>query len=133
MTAMGGYVHAMPGMAAFFVIAGLSSLGLPGLAGFVAEFLVFLGAWTSAHPWWLVPAVAGAFITALYVLHAVKVIFHGPPTPATAHIPDARGVEWCTLVVLSGLLIAMGMWPRLVLDPISVAVRELVVHLGLPA
>jgi NADH-quinone oxidoreductase subunit M len=130
MTAMGGYVHAMPGMAAFFVIAGLSSLGLPGLAGFVAEFLVFLGAWSSAHPWWLVPAVAGAFITALYVLRAVKMIFHGPPPPATAHIGDARGVEWCTLVVLGGLLILIGVWPRLVLDPISVAVGELLVRLG---
>ena len=40
----------MPGIAAFFTIAGLSSLGLPGTAGFVAEFLVFLGAWQSRAP-----------------------------------------------------------------------------------
>jgi NADH-quinone oxidoreductase subunit M len=62
------------------VIAGLSSLGLPGLAGFVAEFLVFLGAWSSAHSWWLIPGVLGAFITALYVLRAVRTIFLGPPS-----------------------------------------------------
>ena len=90
----------MPGMATFFVIAGLSSLGLPGLAGFVAEFLVFLGAWVSAHPWWLFPGVFGAFITAVYVLRAVKMIFLGPPNPKYAELPDARGMEWVTLVVL---------------------------------
>src|SRR5262245_30894595 len=77
MTKMGGFAHAMPALATFFVIAGLSSLGLPGLAGFVAELLVFLGAWTSAHPWWLLPGVLGAFITALYVLRAVRTIFLG--------------------------------------------------------
>jgi len=130
MTRMGGYAHAMPGLAAFFVIAGLSSLGLPGLAGFVAEFLVFMGAWTSAHPWWLFPAVIGAFITAVYVLRAVKIIFLGPVNPEAAEVPDARGSEWWTLVVLGGLLIVMGIWPRLFLDAIHVSVGEILARLA---
>jgi NADH-quinone oxidoreductase subunit M len=130
MTAMGGFGHRMSGLAAFFVLAGLSSLGLPGLAGFVAEFLVFLGAWTSAHPWWVFPAVLGAFITAVYVLRAVNRIFLGPPNPSYENLEDARGVEWVTLVVLGGLLILFGLYPRLLLDSIHGSVGELLLRLG---
>jgi NADH-quinone oxidoreductase subunit M len=130
MTVMGGFAHRMPGMATFFVIAGLSSLGLPGLAGFVAEFLVFLGAWKSLHPWWLFPAVIGAFVTAVYILRAVTRIFLGPPNPNYPDLPDARGVEWVTPVVLAGLLIVLGLFPRLLLDSIQVGVGELLARLG---
>jgi NADH-quinone oxidoreductase subunit M len=130
MTRMGGYAHAMPGLACFFVIAGLTSLGLPGLSGFVAEFLVFLGAWTSDHAWWLFPAVLGAFVTALYVLRAVKMIFLGPPNPHGHEIRDAVGIEWVTLVVLGGLLIVLGIWPRWFLDPIHTGVGEMLARLG---
>jgi NADH-quinone oxidoreductase subunit M len=130
MSRMGGFAHAMPGLATFFVIAGLSSLGLPGLAGFVAEFLVFLGAWTSAHPWWLIPGLLGAFITALYVLRAVRTIFLGPPAPEGLHLRDVRGAEWATCVVLGGTLVLLGVWPRLLLDPVGAGVAELLTRLS---
>jgi len=130
MTAMGGFGHRMPGLALFFVLAGLSSLGLPGLAGFVAEFLVFLGAWQSAHSWWVFPAVFGAFITAVYVLRAVNRIFLGPPNPRFEELEDVRRVEWVTLIVLGGLLILLGIYPRLLLDAIHVGVGELLAGLG---
>jgi NADH-quinone oxidoreductase subunit M len=130
MTKMGGYAHAMPGIATFFVIAGLSSLGLPGLAGFVAEFLVFLGAWSSAHPWWLVPGVVGAFITALYVLRAVRTIFLGAAPAGHGELRDARGVEWASFVILSGALVAFGCWPRLLLGPLNAGVADLLARLG---
>ena len=120
----------MPGIAAFFVIAGLSSLGLPGLAGFVAEFLVFLGAWNSAHPWWLVPGVFGAFITALYVLRAVRTIFLGPEPSGHHELRDARGVEWLSFVILSGALIVLGVWPRLILTPLNAGVAEFLTRLS---
>ena len=112
------------------MIAGLSSLGLPALAGFVAEFLVFLGAWSSAHPWWVFPAVIGAFITAVYVLRAVTRIFLGPPNPDYAELEDARGMEWVTLVVLSSLLVLFGFYPRLLLDSIHVGVGEFLARFG---
>src|SRR5207245_9060385 len=69
---MGGFGRAMPGIATAFTIAGLSSLGLPATAGFVAEFMTFLGAWRSAHPWWLFPAVAGTFLTAVALLRGAE-------------------------------------------------------------
>ena len=56
---MGGFGRVMPGIATAFTIGGLSSLGLPATAGFVAEILTFMGAWRSAHPWWLCPGGAG--------------------------------------------------------------------------
>src|SRR4030067_702967 len=62
---MGGFGKKMPGVATAFVIGGLSSLGLPGLSGFVAEILTFLGAWKSSFQWWLFPAVLGTFVTAV--------------------------------------------------------------------
>jgi NADH-quinone oxidoreductase subunit M len=130
MTAMGGFAHRMPGIAACFVIAGLSSLGLPGLAGFVAEFLVFLGTWSSAHPWWLIPGVLGAFITALYVLRAVRMIFLGPAPEGHVELRDARGIEWASFVILSGALVVLGVWPRLLLGPLNVGIAEFLKRMG---
>jgi NADH-quinone oxidoreductase subunit M len=130
MTTMGGLAHRMPGMAAFFVIAGLSSLGLPGLAGFAAEFLVFIGAWSSAHPWWLFPGVLGALFTAIYVLRAVKIIFFGQHKSEFDDVQDAQGVEWVTLIVLAGMLILLGLFPRLILDSIHLGVGELLAGFG---
>ena len=52
---MGGFGRVMPGIATAFTVGGLSSLGLPATSGFVAEILTFMGAWRSAHSWWLHP------------------------------------------------------------------------------
>jgi NADH-quinone oxidoreductase subunit M len=130
MTAMGGFAHRMPGIGLFFVIAGLSSLGLPGLAGFVAELLVFLGAWRAGQPLWLVAGVLGAFITALYVLRAVRTIFLGPAPAGSVDLRDARGVEWLSFVILSGSLVVLGVWPRFLLGPLNAGVAALLARLS---
>jgi NADH-quinone oxidoreductase subunit M len=116
---MGGFATSMPAIAVFFTIAGLSSLGLPGTAGFVAEFLVFLGAFESQHAAWMVPAVIGAFLTAIYVMRAARMIFWGPPRPEFTHLEDARGPEWPALIILGGAIILFGVWPAIALDPID--------------
>ncbi len=122
---MGGFARGMPGVAAFFVLAGLSSLGLPGLAGFVAEFLVFVGAWQGSHPWWAIPGILGAWITAIYVLKAARDIFFGDgPRPEFDHLHDAHGTEWVALWGLGFCLVLFGSWPRLILDLIHVATLE---------
>src|SRR6059058_2132331 len=90
---MGGFGAVMPGIATAFTVGGLSSLGLPATAGFIAELLTFLGAWRSDHQWWLFPAVAGTFLTAVYVLRVAKQIFWGPPSPHFHDLEDARGPE----------------------------------------
>jgi NADH-quinone oxidoreductase subunit M len=124
---MGGFAKVMPKAAVFFTIAGLSSLGLPGLAGFVAEFLVFLGAWESDHAWWAIPGILGAWITAVYVLRAIRDVFWGPG-PAEewvkANLHDARGIEWVALYTLGACLIIFGCYPRLILDFIQISTGE---------
>lgn len=118
--AMGGFATVMPGVAAFFTLACLSSLGLPGTAGFVSEFMVFLGAWRAGHLGWAVPGVVGAFVTAVYVLRATRQIFWGAGPSARFHdLSDARGTEWFAPVLLGACLLALGFWPRLVLDAID--------------
>lgn len=119
---MGGFAKVMPGIAVFFTLACLSSLGMPGLAGFVAEFLVFIGAWKGLAPWWGVAAVLAAWFTAVYVLCACRAIFWGPgPAERYAGMTDARGVEWVALVTLGICLVLFGTWPRLVLDFVDVS------------
>jgi NADH-quinone oxidoreductase subunit M len=129
---MGGFGKTMPGIATAFTIGGLSSLGLPATAGFIAELLTFLGAWRSAHPWWLFPAVAGTLLTAIYILRVVKQIFWGPaPTHGEFHdLPDARGPEWVALIVLTFVLILFGMMPGLAIDPVDRATVPLLTRLG---
>jgi NADH-quinone oxidoreductase subunit M len=114
---LGGFAKVMPGVAVFFTLAGLSSLGLPGTAGFVAELYVFIGAWQGDHSWWAIPGVLGAFITAVYVLRAIKRIFWGPGPAESFHdLSDARRSEWGALWILGAALIVFGVWPALVLD-----------------
>ena len=122
---MGGFAASMPVVAVFFTLGGLSSLGLPGTAGFVAEFLVFLGAFRGVHIWWAIPAVVGAFITAVYVLRAVRRIFWGPgPSAEFTDLRDARGTEMGALVILGAALVVFGCWPQLVLDFVDRATTE---------
>jgi NADH-quinone oxidoreductase subunit M len=124
---MGGFARSMPGIATAFTIAGLSSLGLPATAGFVAELLTFLGAWQSSHAWWLFPAVIGAYLTAIYVLRVTKQIFWGPPStdPHFQNLPDARGPEWAALWILVAVILLFGIWPSLALGPVDTATMPL--------
>jgi NADH-quinone oxidoreductase subunit M len=85
----GGLAHQMPRVAAAFLIAGLASLGLPGLFNFVSEFAVFTG----AIQVFKVPAVISIFaivITAIYVLRVVQQTFFGPRDPRWERMQDSK-------------------------------------------
>ncbi|MCA9607679.1 MAG: hypothetical protein KC619_18855, partial [Myxococcales bacterium] len=117
---MGGFGRTMPVVAFAFTLACLSSLGLPGTAGFVAEMMVFLGAWNAEHPVWALAGILGAFITAVYVLRASRTIFWGPgPTEEYAKLPDAHGSELAAPILLSIAIVTFGVWPRLLVDLID--------------
>lgn len=122
---MGGFGSVMPVVALFFTLACLSSLGLPGTAGFVAELMVFLGAWRAGHPVWAVAGIVGAFVTAVYVLRASRTIFWGPgPGEKHEHLHDAHGVELVAPIVLGVAIVVFGVWPRLILDLIDPSTSE---------
>ena len=129
---MGGFGRAMPGIATAFTIGGLSSLGLPATAGFVAEVLTFMGAWRSDHRWWLWPAVLGTLLTAIYVLRVVRHIFWGPPSPHFHDLVDARGPEWVAIVLLVFTLVLFGMVPGLALGPVDTATVPLLSRIVSP-
>jgi NADH-quinone oxidoreductase subunit M len=128
---MGGFGTMMPGIATAFTIAGLSSLGLPATAGFIAEFLTFVGAWESAYQWWLFPAVAGAFLTSIYVLRVAKQIFWGPKSadPHFQNLPDAKGPEWAALGILVFVLVLFGVVPGIAIAPVDTATVPLLSRL----
>jgi NADH-quinone oxidoreductase subunit M len=128
---MGGFATMMPGIATAFTIGGLSSLGLPATAGFVAEFLTFLGTWSSEHRWWLFPAVIGAFLTSIYVLRVARQIFWGPRSedPHFQHLPDAQGPEWAALGILVFVLVLFGVVPGLAIAPVDTATVPLLERL----
>ncbi len=126
---MGGFGRAMPGIATAFTVGGLSSLGLPATAGFIAEILTFMGAWRSGHRWWLFPAVAGTFLTAVYVLRVAKQIFWGPASPHFHDLEDARGPEWVALVLLVAVLVLFGMAPALGLALVDTATVPLLTRI----
>ncbi|GIV18218.1 MAG: NADH dehydrogenase subunit M [Armatimonadota bacterium] len=126
---MGGFAEKMPGIAVAFVIGGLSSFGLPGTSGFVAEFLTFWGVWKS-YPWMTYIGVAGIVITATYVLRVVQKVFLGKRPEGYDDLPDARTTEWVALVVLGSILIITGIVPRLLTDFLNVGVYDYLKLLG---
>ncbi|QNB45918.1 NADH-quinone oxidoreductase subunit M [Thermanaerosceptrum fracticalcis] len=114
----GGLAYQMPRVATGFVIAGLASLGLPGLNNFVAEFLIFVGAYKT-YPILAILAVSGVVITAVYVLRVVQKVFFGPVNPKWADLTDAKGAQMVPIVVLCGVLILFGFFPSLLIDVIN--------------
>src|SRR5882724_7332761 len=129
---MSGFGRMMPGIATAFTVGSLSSLGLPATAGFVAELLSFLGAWQSAHRWWLFAGVLGTFLTAVYVLRVAKQIFWGSPSSHFHDLGDARGPEWIALVMLVAVLVLFGMVPGLAIGPIDTATVPLLARIVSP-
>jgi NADH-quinone oxidoreductase subunit M len=117
----GGLATSMPWFSAFFVIASLSSIGLPFLNGFVGEFLILLGMWTSdvIRYSWIATMLAGTgmILAAVYMLWMLqRVVFGRIRNPKNANIPDLDAREIGLLVPLLLLMLLMGVYPRPFLD-----------------
>jgi NADH-quinone oxidoreductase subunit M len=123
--AMGGLARVAPGLAVAFTIAGLSSVGLPGTGGFIAEFLVFMGTFGS-KPWVAAFACLGIVITSIYVLRLLRRVFFGKMNPQYEHMGDARTTEWVALAVTSAVILAVGIYPYPIIQIISSSVQPVV-------
>ncbi|HOW66809.1 MAG TPA: NADH-quinone oxidoreductase subunit M [Candidatus Paceibacterota bacterium] len=114
-TEMGGLLKVMPFLGVAYFIGGLSGLGLPGLAGFVAEIQVFIGAFALKTPWhrvMTVLAAASVVISAVYLLRALTRMFYGPLAQAEhGRLNDATFVEKVPLAILVFLLAFSGIFP----------------------
>jgi NADH-quinone oxidoreductase subunit M len=116
-----------PILAALFTIVMLSSIGLPGLNGFVGEFLILLGSFLTLR-WWAVVAVVGVILAALYLLWAYQRVFHGEPDEANAKIRDLKLSEILVLAPLIAIIVIMGVYPKPFLERIEPSVDRLLAH-----
>jgi NADH-quinone oxidoreductase subunit M len=117
-----------PILAAVFTVVMLSSIGLPGLNGFVGEFLILMGAFLTMR-WWAVVAVVGVVLAALYLLWAYQRVFHGEPDEANANVRDLKLSEGLVMAPLLAIIVVMGIYPKPFLDRIEPAVTRLVDHI----
>jgi NADH-quinone oxidoreductase subunit M len=124
-----GLQKSAPIMAAVFTVVMFSSIGLPGLNGFVGEFLTLLGAFAS-HRWWAVVAAIGVIVAALYLLWAYQRVFHGSPDEANRSMPDLRTREALVLAPLLGLIVFLGVYPKPVLERMEPSVTALIDHVS---
>jgi len=125
----GGLQRVTPVMAWLFFIAGMSSLALPGLSSFVSEFLVLVGTYTR-YP---VAAIIGTFgivLAALYVLIPIQKTLHGPTTPGNEGMADLSLREKLAIAPVIAVIIAMGFYPKPVLDLINPSAEKVVVTAG---
>jgi NADH-quinone oxidoreductase subunit M len=113
----GGVAKRMPMLATLFTFAGLASLGLPGLAGFVAEYMTF----TSSFPIWSGITVISVFtmiLTASYLLWMLKRVFYGPFNIRWQWLPDASLRETIPLVSLAAVILFVGIYPAFLINVI---------------
>jgi NADH-quinone oxidoreductase subunit M len=119
----GGLAASMPIFSALLVFAAMASVGLPGTAGFVSEFLILVGTFRS-HPWFAFAAATGVIVAAYYMLPMVqRMLFNREPSPENAHVPDLSGRELAILLPLAALIIILGVYPQPVLDRMEPAAR----------
>src|SRR5690606_31562254 len=124
MAAYSGLAARTPRFAGAFAVAAFASLGLPGFAGFIAEFQIFTGALASA-PVATVCALVGIVLTAALFLRALHRVFLGAPA-ADRRVADLHPSEAAAIVPLLGLATVIGVLPRFLLDVIEPASRVLV-------
>ncbi len=118
----GGLYAQMPVYGTVLLITAMGSLGLPGLAGFVSEFMVVRGSWPILT---LATALAmvGLFFTGAYILKALKLVLHGALNEKWAgKLSEINRRELVVIAPLMALMLAIGVWPAWIVDMINKAV-----------
>jgi len=125
----GGLQKVMPVFAGFFLFMAFASIGLPGLNGFVGEFLVLIGSYT-ALPVFTVIAAAGVVLAAIYLLWAYERVFTGVPDREENRIlSDLSPREIGLLAPLAVLVVVIGLYPGLLLDKITPSTEAVLDHI----
>ncbi|MEJ2715604.1 MAG: NADH-quinone oxidoreductase subunit M [Deltaproteobacteria bacterium] len=122
----GGISKVMPAFAVFFMIFTLSSIGLPGLNGFVGEFLILLGTFR-VHPWYAVIAASGVIFAAVYMLWMFQRVMFGKITnPKNLGLKDLSAREVVVLLPLLAFVVWIGVYPDTFLKPMEPAVKKFI-------
>jgi NADH-quinone oxidoreductase subunit M len=125
----GGLKKVLPRLTAAFLIITLASIGLPGLNGFVGEFLIMIGAFRW-DPRFVVAAGLGVILSAVYMLWMFQRVFYGDVThEENAALADLRPREWAAVLPLCAAALVMGIFPTLFLKPMEPAVLRVVARI----
>jgi NADH-quinone oxidoreductase subunit M len=125
LNAFGGLWAILPKYGTILLFTAMGSLGLPGLGGFVSEFMIVRGAWPVFT---LATALSmiGLFFTGAYILKALKQVLHGPLNEHWHHhLPEINLREMVVIAPLMALMLTIGIWPAWLLDVINKAVLAL--------
>jgi NADH-quinone oxidoreductase subunit M len=125
----GGLARTMPWFVGFFVAAGLASLGLPGMANFLAELLIFLGAFQT-YPLAGILCVAAIVLTATYILRLVARAYFGPFNVRWSWLHDMLPNEWVATAMLVVTLIVVGLMPSPFMNMISASSAPVIQQVG---
>ncbi len=126
----GGLQHGTPLLAGTFLVAGLSSLALPGLSTFISEFLVLVGTYTR-YPAAAVVATGGVVLAAIYILWTYQRMFTGPRREFSAGWHDLNLREAWVVGPLIAVILALGFYPKPVLDVLNPAVARTMQQVGM--
>lgn len=121
---LGGLAKTAPNLAFLFGLVGMASIGLPGLANFAGEIMVFFSGfepWKNGEPLGWVQyatmiAIWGVVISAVYLLRAFKAVFHGQLAPSTKDVEKLTLLEKTPAILLGAVLLAVGVYPNLILQ-----------------
>ncbi len=122
---LGGLADITPLLAGSFMVAALSSIGLPGLNNFVGEFLVILGTFTANRAFGVL-AATGVVLGAIYLLWAYQRTWHGPPNERYRGLADLSRVEITAVAPLLVVMLVLGVYPKLLLDRINPTTNKIV-------
>ena len=127
---LGGLARQMPIIAVVFSIGGLGALGLPTTSGFAAEFLVFVGSFSSTTvsgiQIYTILAVLGIVITAGYILWMLQRIFYGPPLEKYDGVKDADILERAYMFIFVAVIMLVGIYPAILTDVIKLGILPVV-------
>lgn len=126
----GGLRTPAPVFTGLMGLALFASLGLPGLSGFVGEFLMFSGVFALV-PWAAAVATLGLLLTAVFLLRLVRVVFNGPLNPVRAQWPDLTTAERWLLAPVIVLIVLPGLWPQVLLHCCNADTARLIESLHL--
>jgi len=131
---LGGLARQMPVITVVFSIAGLASLGLPSTSGFAAEFLVFVGSFSSTTvPWiqgYTILGVLGVVVTAGYILWMLQRVFYGPPLEQYNGTADADTLEKAYMFAFIAVIMLVGIYPAILTDVFKLGISPIVGLLG---
>ncbi|SFB04033.1 MULTISPECIES: NuoM family protein [unclassified Bacillus (in: firmicutes)] len=126
---LGGLAKGMPILSGVLLAAAMASLGLPGMSGFVSEFMAFLGLFEE-QPVLAAIGTIGIIMTAVYLLRAVLGITFGKAHREFASMTDLKGIELVPVVTLVGLIVLIGVYPTVLSTPLKTTLETIMLGLG---